>query len=249
MTQWVALLIAMAAVCAVVITVVVLRQRRIAEDDDPNETPDVIEYMVMMVGVIYAIVLGLAIAGVWEGQGGAQASVVAEAQALHEVKERVQVYPPEVRDKVRADVDAYARFVADHEWSYMRNHGDVSDRGTRLLDQVRTDVTQFVPKTDLAAQEYQPVVDEVAAADAARTQRAQSAGATMPPVVWFGLITGGMVTVGLIFTLQIRRSPRELLLAGLFSALIAFLLFLIWDLDAPFGSGLAVSPDVFRELL
>jgi hypothetical protein len=71
----------------------------------------------------------------------------------------------------------------------------------------------------------------------------------MPPVVWFGLITGGMVTVGLIFTLQIRRSPRELLLAGLFSALIAFLLFLIWDLDAPFGSGLAVSPDVFRELL
>jgi hypothetical protein len=71
----------------------------------------------------------------------------------------------------------------------------------------------------------------------------------MPGVVWFGLISGALVTVGLIFTLQIRRSPRELLLAGLFCALIAFLLFLIWDLDAPFGGGLAVSSDVFRQLL
>lgn len=249
MSQWVALLIAMIAVCAVVVTVVVVRQRRIGEDDDPSETPDVIEYMTMMIGVIYAIVLGLAIAGVWEGRGSAQADVQAEAQALHEVKARVQTYPPQVRDQVRADVDAYARFVADHEWPYMKHHGELSPQGTALLDRVRADVTQFDPKTDLAAQTYQPVVDQVAAADAARTARGQSAGATMPAMVWFGLITGALATVGLIFTLQIRRSGRELLLAGLFSALIAFLLFLIWDLDAPFGTGLSVSAGAFRDLL
>lgn len=174
--------------------------------------------------------------------------MLAEAQALHEVKARVQVYPPAVRDKIRADVDAYAAFVADKEWSFMRDHGKLSPQGTQLLNQVRTDVTRFDPKSDLAAQAYQPVVDEVAAADTARASRGQSAGATMPGVVWFGLVTGALVTVGLIFTLQIRRSPKELLLAGVFSALIAFLLFLIWDLDAPFGSGLAVSADVFRQL-
>ncbi|MBM9510626.1 bestrophin-like domain [Actinacidiphila acididurans] len=249
MSQWVVLLIAMAAVCAVVLTVVVVRQRRIGDDDDPTQTPDVIEYMVMMIGVIYAIVLGLAIAGVWEGRGAAQAAVQAEAQALHEIKARVQVYPPDVRDKVRADVDAYARYVSGPEWSYMQNHGRLSPEGTRLLDRVRADVTQFDPKSDLAAQAYQPVVDQVAAADQARAERGQSAGAVMPGVVWFGLITGALVTVGLIFTLQIRRSPRELLLAGLFSALIAFLLFLIWDLDAPLGSGLTISPDVIRNLV
>ena len=249
MSQWVALVIAMVAVCAVVISVVVLRTRRIAEDDDPSETPDVIEYMTMMIGVIYAIVLGLAIAGVWEGHGGAQADVQAEAQALHEVKARVQVYPAAERDKVRADVDAYASFVVDKEWAYMRDHGSLSPKGTALLTRLRADVTQFEPKSDLAAQAYQPVVDEVAAVDQARASRGQNAGATMPGVVWFGLITGALVTVGLIFTLQIRRSPKELLLAGLFSALIAFLLFLIWDLDAPFGSGLAVSADAIRDMV
>jgi len=249
MSQWVALVIAMTAVCAVVLSVVVLMQRRVTEDDDPSETPDVIEYMVMMIGVIYAIVLGLAIAGVWEGRGTAQADVLAEAQALHEVKVRVQVYPAEVRDKVRADVDAYVTYVADKEWPYMTDHAALSPTGTVLLDQVRTDVTRFEPKTDLAAQAYQPVVDEVAAADQARAARGQGAGATMPGMVWFGLIAGALVTVGLIFTLQIRRSVRELLLAGLFSALIAFLLFLIWDMDAPFGRGLSVSADVFRNIV
>jgi hypothetical protein len=249
MSQWVALVIAMVAVCAVVLSVVVLVQGRIREDDDPSETPDVIEYMVMMIGVVYAIVLGLAIAGVWEGRGAAQADVLTEAQALHEVKARVQVYPAGVRDKVRADVDAYATYVADKEWPYMADHGSLSPTGTALLNQVRTDVTQFDPKTDLAAQAYQPVVDEVAAVDQARAARGQGAGATMPGIVWFGLISGALVTVGLIFTLQIRRSPRELLLAGLFSALIAFLLFLIWDMDAPFGSGLSVSADVIRNIV
>jgi hypothetical protein len=249
MSQWVALLIAMIAVCAVVVTVVVVKQRGIGEDDDPSQTPDVIEYMTMMIGVIYAIVLGLAIAGVWEGRSAAQAGVMAEAQALHEVKARVQVYPATARDRVRADVDAYARFVVEKEWPHMRNHGALLPEGTVLLDRVRRDVTRTEPASDLAAQAYQPVVDQVAAVDQARAVRGDSAGATMPGMVWFGLITGALAAVGLIFVLQIRRSARELLLAGLFSALIAFLLFLIWDLDAPFGSGLAVSADLFRDLV
>ncbi len=63
----------------------------------------------------------------------------------------------------------------------------------------------------------------------------------MPGLVWFGLIIGALVTVGLIFTLQIRRTFRELLLAGLFSALIAFLLFLIWSFDSPFGRGISAT--------
>ena len=61
MSEWLVLSLAMAAACAVVLSIAFFNHRRIGEDDDPNETPDVIEYMTMMIGVIYAIVLGLAI--------------------------------------------------------------------------------------------------------------------------------------------------------------------------------------------
>ncbi|GAA3491036.1 MULTISPECIES: DUF4239 domain-containing protein [Streptomyces] len=245
MSEWLVLTIAMAAACAVVLTIVVINNRRIGEDDDPSETPDVLEYMTMMIGVIYAIVLGLAIAGVWEGRGAAQESVRLEAQALHEVSTRAEVYPAEVRTRIRSDIDAYVSHVVHTEWQHMVDHNEVTDQGDDLLARVRQDVTLYAPKTDLEGQAYQPLVDQVAAADDARDQRAQNTEATMPPIVWFGLITGALITVGLIFTLQIRRTPRELLLAGLFSVMIAFLLFLIWDLDAPFGHGIAATPDPF----
>ncbi|MDX6350577.1 MAG: hypothetical protein QOF84_5367 [Streptomyces sp.] len=248
MSQWLVLAIGMAAACAVVLTIVLLNHRRIGEDDDPSETPDVIEYMTMMFGVIYAIVLGLAIAGVWEARGAAQDDVRHEAQALHEVSERVQVYPAAVRQRIRADVDAYVTYVVHKEWPVMLDRAELRPQGGALLEKVRRDVTDFTPRTNLESQAYQPVVDQVAVADDARNARGQNAGPTMPGVVWFGLIVGALVSIGMIFTLQIRRSPRELLLAGLYSSLIAFLLFLIWDLDAPFGHAPSDATSAFLAL-
>ncbi|MET9802530.1 hypothetical protein [Streptomyces sp. NPDC006368] len=248
MSEWLVLSIAMAAACAVVLTIVVINHRRLGDDDDPNETPDVIEYMTMMIGVVYAIVLGLAIAGVWEGRSAAQETVRQEAQALHEVDVRVEVWPEAVRDVIREDVRAYVSHVVDTEWRRMAERGELTDKGTDLLERMRRDVTDYRPADEHEGEAYQPLVDQVAVVDDARTARAESAGATMPGVVWFGLITGALITVGLIFTLQIRRTFRELLLAGLFSVLIAFLLFLIWAFDAPFGRGVSANDEPFRIL-
>ncbi|KPI12122.1 Protein of unknown function DUF4239 [Actinobacteria bacterium OK074] len=248
MSEWLVLALAMVASVVLVVIIALVRQRTAGDTEDPSETPDVIEYMTMMIGVVYAIVLGLAIAGVWEARSGAQDHVQAEAQALHEISERVRTYPPAVRDQVRADVDTYVSYVVKTEWKTMQDHARVTARGGALLERVRHDVTDYEPKTDFEAQQYQPLLDQMAAADAARQARADSTGATMPGVVWFGLIIGAVVTVAMVFVLQIRRTARELILAGLFSALIAFLLFLIWDFDAPYSRGISASAEPFLAL-
>ncbi|MBT2416493.1 DUF4239 domain-containing protein [Streptomyces sp. ISL-22] len=248
MPEWLVLTLAMLAACAVVVLITFVRHRTAPEDEDPSETPDVIEYMTMWIGVVYAIVLGLAIAGVWEGRSAAQDHVQAEALALHEISERVRVYPADVRDRIRDDVNTYVGHVVTTEWKTMAEHGEVTERGAELLQRVREDVTDYEPRTDFEAQAYQPLVDQVTAADQARNARANSTGETMPGVVWFGLLTGGVVTIGMVFALQIRRTTRELVLAGLFSALIAFLLFLIWDFDAPYSRGVTASAEPFLDL-
>ncbi len=248
MPEWLVLTFAMLAACAVVVIVTLVRHRTVAENEDPSETPDVIEYMTMWIGVVYAIVLGLALAGAWEGRSAAQDHVQAEAAALHEISERVRVYPADVRDRIRDDVNAYVGHVVTTEWKTMADDGHVTQRGDALMDRLRADVSDYEPTTDFQAQAYQPLVDQVTAADQARTARAASTGATMPGVVWFGLLTGGVVTIGMIFALQIGRTTRELILAGLFSALIAFLLFLIWDFDAPYSRGITASAEPFLNL-
>ncbi|NYV77303.1 DUF4239 domain-containing protein [Streptomyces sp. UH6] len=248
MPEWLVLALAMAAACAVVLVVAVIRERTAREDDDPDDTPDVIEYMTMMIGVVYAIVLGLAIAGVWEARSAAQEHVRTEAMALHEISERVRPYPAEVRDRIRDDVHAYVGQVVNTEWEVMAEQGRLTDQGTRLLERLRHDLTDYEPATDFEAQAYQPLLDQVTVVDQARGARADATEATMPGVVWFGLIIGAMVTIGMVFALQIRRTARELVLAGLFSALIAFLLFLVWDFDAPFSRGMDVEATPFTAL-
>ncbi|SEE12300.1 Protein of unknown function [Streptomyces sp. 2231.1] len=248
LSDWLVLVLAMLGACAVVVVVTLVRHKRAPDDEDPSETPDVIEYMTMWIGVVYAIVLGLAIAGVWEARSAAQDYVQNEAQALHEISERVRVYPPDVRDRIRDDLDAYVSYVVHTEWKAMADDEQVTDRGTELLQQVRQDVTDYQPRNDFEAQAYQPLLDQLATADQARNARAGSTGPTMPPVVWWGLLAGAVITIGMVFALQIRRTTRELVLAGLFSATIAFMLFLIWDLDAPYSRGIAVTADPFLNL-
>ncbi|KUO17500.1 bestrophin-like domain [Streptomyces dysideae] len=248
MPEWLVLTLAMLAACVVVVIITLVRHRTAPENEDPSDTPDVIEYMTMWIGVVYAIVLGLAIAGVWEARSAAQDHVQAEAVALHEISERVRVYPADARDRIRDDVNAYVGHVVTTEWKTMADDGDLTDRGAELLQRVREDVTDYEPRTDFEAQAYQPLIDQVTAADQARNARANSTGETMPGVVWFGLLTGGVITIGMVFALQIRRTARELVLAGLFSALIAFLLFLIWDFDAPYSRGITASAEPFLML-
>ena len=247
MPEWLLLVLATLVACAVVTGAVVLRQRR-TEGDDPSETPDVIEYMTMMTGVVYAIVLGLAIAGVWEARNAADDVVKEEAQALHEVHERARVAPPDRRECIRSDVAASVRHTVRTEYPYMKEHGELTARGGRLLGTLRKDVLEWEPRTPREEQAYAAMADRVAAADAARVARADSAEPTLPGVVWFGLYAGAVVSVGMLFALQIQRSARELVLAALFTALIAFLLFLVRHFDEPFARGLTDPAGTFTSL-
>lgn len=247
MPEWLVLVLATLTACAVVTAAVVLRQRR-TDGDDPSETPDVIEYMTMMTGVVYAIVLGLAIAGVWEARNAADEVAKEEAQALHEVYERAAVAPSARRELIRSDVDAYVRHTVRTEYPHMVEHGELTGRGEKLLSDLRKDVLQWDPRTPREEQAYAAMADRVGAADAARVGRSDSAEPTLPGVVWFGLFAGAVVSVGMLFALQIQRSTRELLLAGLFTALIAFLLFLVRHFDEPFARGLSDPAGTFTAL-
>ncbi|MFR9725516.1 hypothetical protein ACL02R_19425 [Streptomyces sp. MS19] len=241
MSEWLALTIIVAATTGVVLLLALLRRRHTDQPDDPSETPDVIEYMTMMLGVVYAIVLGLAIAGVWEARGEAEAWVQQEAQALHEMDERAAVFPPDVRDAIRADIHAYVAYASGDEWGELREEGQLTPEGDRLLGDLRATVTDREPETVREVESYQGLIDQAATVADARSGRVQAAEPTMPVEVWIGLLTGAAVVVGMVFALQIQRSARELVLAGLFSAMIAFLLFLVWHFDAPYARALGDS--------
>ncbi|MDI3417253.1 bestrophin-like domain [Streptomyces luteolus] len=248
MSNWLALALAMAAACAAVIVTAFLRDRRASDDEDPDDTPDVIEYMTMMIGVVYAIVLGLAIAGVWEGKAAAEDTVRSEAFALHEIRERAVDYPAPTAERIRSGIDAYVEHSLKKEWPSFTDSGELTDRGDQLLTDVRRAVLDHKPRTDSESRASYALADQITAAAEARNTRALDSGSTLGGTVWFGLIIGGLVSVGMLFALQLRRSTRELILAGLFTALISFLLFLVWQFDDPAARDAAGLTEPFTSL-
>jgi hypothetical protein len=247
-SEWLSLAIIVLATCGIVVLLAMVRQRRVGEDDDPSETPDVMEYMTMMIGVVYAIVLGLAIAGVWEANSAAGAQVQQEAQALHEISQQVEVFPEDVREDVREAIDTYVEYTVNEEWDHMLDSGELTTRGNELLHGVRTAVNQYEPQTVREATAYQGMFDRLSVAKEGRAGRAESAQPTMPQVVWIGLFTGAVVVIGLVFMLQIQQTPRQLVIAGLFTTLISFLLYLVWFFDAPYARALDDATEAFTLL-
>lgn len=100
-----------------------------------------------------------------------------EAQALYEINQRLDVYPAAFHTQVRQHIDAYARHAVTAEWPAMEDDGPIDTTGGRLLTRIRSDIAHHTPTDELQAQAYQPLLDQVAAADDARHQRLDSAAA------------------------------------------------------------------------
>ena len=132
----------------------------------------------------------------------------------------------------------------------MTDHGELTDEGTRLLDPGagRRHRVRAAGRT-YEAQAYQPLVDQVAAATTRAAPAGQNAGATMPGS---GLVRPDHRGRGHrrhdLHAPDPQNLPRTAAGGPLLSVLIAFLLFLIWDFDAPFGRGISATAEPFHAL-
>ncbi|MET7287983.1 hypothetical protein [Streptomyces sp. NPDC005573] len=214
-------------------------------DEEPRE--DVAEYISMMVGVLYALVLGLAMVSVWEIRSGAESHVRTEASAAHQILLLSSGLPaPEAR-RTRGAVDAYVHHVVSAEWPAMRD-GDLSGQeGWALLDTVRA--SGGVPADATPAQQatLQETLAQLSVLDDARRGREADVGDGLSPVLWFGLIVGGVLTVAFMFMFGVRRSATHVVMVMGLTALITFTVLLVYQLNQPFDGLFAVDPTPFTR--
>ncbi|ATL29324.1 DUF4239 domain-containing protein [Streptomyces formicae] len=219
------------------------RFRPMGPDDEPRE--DVAEYISMMVGVLYALVLGLALVTVWDTHSGAEDHVAAEASAAHQIHLLAAGLPAAQGDRMRQEVESYVRHVTDVEWPALAEEASPDPKGWQLLEQVRASAQ--LPDHATPAQQVtgQETLAQLSTLDEARRGRETDAGQRLSPVIWFGLLVGGVLTIAFMFLFGVRRSFTHVVMAMGLSGLIAFTALLIYQLDSPFGGLFAVDPSPF----
>lgn len=234
--------------CSLLAALCVLAKHRFFPPD-PHEEPreDVAEYISMMIGVIYALVLGLALVAVWDTRSSAESDVQNEASALHQVYLLSDALPPAAQKQARETANAYANYVTTVEWRDMAHRKPLGDEGWKMLNKLR-DIYQTTEPAKAAEQSAtQEALSQISNLDEARMGRESDSHSTMSPVLWAGLFIGGALTVGFMFMFGVQRRATHLIMVMGLSGFIVFLILLIYQLDMPFSGVLQVGTSDFTR--
>lgn len=215
------------------------------EEDEPE---DVAGYVTMVVGVIYALILALALVAVWESKDSAEGHVATESSSLHEIYQLSAALLPADQQKIQAAATAYAHHVVTDEWPAMRSGKEVGDAGWDLLTDLRTAVLASDVANSPARQDVlSDATTQLSTLADARRGRLEDAEKRMAPLLWVGLILGGLLTIGLTFVYGIEQRFTHIGMVMGMVALIGFMLILIYNLENPFNRGLGADPTAFKR--
>ena len=106
---------------------------------------DVAGFIYAVLGVVYAVLLGLMVVAVWEEWNQAAQTADDEASSLAEIFWLAHRLPESEGRHIQELARSYARVVVDEEWPLWARKS--SPKAWDLLDEIRVDLQSFEPST------------------------------------------------------------------------------------------------------
>ncbi len=203
-------------------------------------------FVFAVVGVIYALVLGFVMVGVWERFESAESRTFDEASSLTAVYRDAGSFANAVllRDEVRTYVEA----IIHVGWPDMQA-GRHSLPTAHAAEELARDVER-TPLRDTREAALYPLM--VAALDEALLDRdARLALDThgLYGIMWWTVFIGGFVTIAFTYLFGFRRTVMQTAMVGTLAFLIGLVIFLTMSLDYPFRGAVYVAPEAFERAL
>jgi Protein of unknown function (DUF4239) len=225
-------------------TLLLRRHKKAPMDDKHNE---VAGYFFDRIGVVYAVLLAFVVIVVWEQYLAAESAVSKEAAALITVARDTSSFPEPARSEVYDQLHAYAESVINNEWKTI-------DEGTLEREESRRSLAAinnvWIIYRSLPPSKVDPHTTE--SLDDLSTQRAvrlQSTEASVPTILWFGLVIGAVVTICFCLVLYMENVKLHAVMTALLTGLIATCLWMTVVINHPFAGDLHVPTDGFRHAI
>ncbi|GAA4901350.1 uncharacterized protein DUF4239 [Stackebrandtia albiflava] len=203
-----------------------------------------------IVSVLYAIVLAFVLIAVWEQMQDAQAMTYEESGALVDVYWAAQDLPDENRQAVEALCLEYANWVIEEEWPAMATQRDTGLDGWEMIDEMRGQFNQAIDVTDQTSLGLSQDAEEtIAVLSQSRTDRLNTAQSGLSAVMWLVLIAGALLMFGILLLFGVPGRLAHVIVVVIAAAMVALLLFSVYELEYPFARGVAVEADAFRLAL
>ena len=225
----------------------VLVQRKVPVERR-REHNDVAGFMFSVLGVAYAVLLGLMVVAVWQGWEEAESTATDEANELAAIFWIAHGLPEPEGRRMQELAHAYAREVVQVEWRAMAR-GEVSPRAWNLLDEMRAAIEAQDPATEAQRLRYEQELLRMHELADARQERLLHANAGLPFLLWAVLGIGGVIVVGFTYLFGLRSTAVHTLMVAALALTVALVLFTVGALDYPYRGDVRVGPDAFVSVL
>jgi hypothetical protein len=222
--------------------------QRLVSTERRQQHNDVAGFIYAVLGVAYAVLLGLTLIAVWEEWEAAQVTADDEASEVAEVFWTAHTLPQRQGRHIQELARSYAQVVVNEEWPLMQQ-GKASPKAWDLLDEMRSSVQGLDPTTGAQLVLYNQALDRMHDLSSARRERLLDARKGLPTILWVVLIVGGVIEVGFTYLFGLESTTVHVLMVASLTLIIALVLFTVAALDFPFKGDVRVGPGAFQQVL
>jgi hypothetical protein len=205
-------------------------------------------YYLATIAVMYAVLLGLIAVASWENYSDVEDVVSQEAIAAAGLYQTVELYPPGHRERMRQLLRQYVSHVISEEWPDQRR-GVIPKSHVQLVRRIAQEFSSFEPANLGQQAAYAESLGQLRELLTHRRVRFDSVDSNLPGILWFVVLAGAVITLGMTFFFWSEESALHRLLNAALAATLGLMIFMIFSLDRPLVGSVSVEPSAFEEVL
>jgi len=218
--------------------------RRLLHRKQPSN--ELIIHIAGTFGLIYAVLLGLLTVATFQNTKDLQDNIGREASSLSTIYRSTDGYPEPLRTELKAELRDYTHYIIDKDWPAHRR-GIVPMGGEHRLKVIRSTLMSYEPTTKTQEVQHTELLRYLDAMTVSREQRPATVTAAIPPVLWYVVVIGALLTIAFLWMLQMDLMP-QIMLGGITAFFLGIMIFLIYAMDHPLQGAVSVPPDSFKSV-
>jgi hypothetical protein len=209
---------------------------------------DLAGFLYAVIGVIYAVLLGMTAVAAWDDFQSIKQTTVLEANALENLVHGLEGYPEPARSQLQAKTRQYLRSVIHDEWDAM-HHAQASPQTQRAADDLVRDWVKFQPRTQGEGILFERSLTQIHLFLDQRQLRLDAAQSGLDHVMWGVLLFGACLTIGFTFFFWAENLWLHTLMTCSLAALIGIIVYWIVIYDHPLWGSIRIAPTAFERVL
>ena len=193
--------------------------------------------------VLYGLLVGLLAVAAYQNFSAANGIVTKEATSLAALYRDLRAYPQPIRGRLRDELRDYTRYVIDEAWPEQRR-GIVPTEGSHRISQFIDELMSFEPTKKSEEILHAETFHQLNNFIELRRSRLADVTTGIPPVLWWVVALGAIITIALRAMLAMEIHVH-MLLSGAVSLFLGLVIFLIAEMDNPFRGEVSAGPGAF----